>query len=481
MIFGLFLLSILSVSAYDFEVEGVYYEILSTAELTCEVTSGAEKYVGDIKIPTVVNYKGRELSVVSIGKTAFNFCSDLTSVVIPSSVTTIGVSAFYWCTSLTSVVIPSSVTTIGDYAFFGCTSLTSVVIPSSVTSIGESAFFGCTGLTSVIIPSLVTSISPKTFCGCTGLTSVVIPSSVTSIGESVFYGCTGLTSVVIPSSVKSIRYRTFFGCTGLTSVVIPSSVTSIGRSTFSGCTSLTSVSIPGSVSTIDKLAFEQCSNLKDVTFESSPSELRLFSDGNDTDDIFKDCNSLTKISIGRNFYDNSRLSQIMPSITDITDLVILDGLNLNCFFYYNDLKKNLTTLELGKGITNFGVFRLSSSKHGRVSFSDYSKLETIICKDPIPTPDCPTFSTSQYVDNIKVYVPQGSLEAYQNAEGWKNFWNIIEMGESGIDSVIGDSECKEIGRYNLQGRKVSADYKGVVIVKYSDGTAKKIISDGSAR
>lgn len=61
MILGVFLLSILSVSAYDFEVEGVYYNILSTGELTCEVTSGAEKYVGEIKIPTVVNYKNREL------------------------------------------------------------------------------------------------------------------------------------------------------------------------------------------------------------------------------------------------------------------------------------------------------------------------------------------------------------------------------------------------------------------------------------
>lgn len=413
MILGVFLLSILSVSAYDFEVEGVYYEILSTSELTCEVTSGAEKYVGDIKIPTVVNYKNRELSVVSIGPHAFRSCCDLTSVSIPGSVTSIRYCAFSECTGLTSVVIPSSVTFIGD----------------------------------------------NNFSGCTGLTSVVIPSSVTGIGSCAFSGCTGLTSVVIPSSVRNIEYDAFSGCTGLTSV-----------------------SIPGSVNTIDGLAFAQCSNLKDVTFECSPSTLDFKKYQNyNYYDTFKDCNSLTKIGIGRKISLSGKnifgsLSEIIPRITDITDLVILDGVDLYYFFYWNDLKKNLTTLELGKDITNFGVYRMHP-----LSFSDYSKLETIICKDPIPTPDCPTFSKSQYIDNIKVYVPQGSLEAYQKAEGWKNFWNIIEMGESGIDSVIGDSECKEIGRYNLQGRKVSADYKGVVIVKYSDGTAKKIISDGSAR
>ena len=58
-------------------------------------------------------------------------------------------SAFVYCTSLTSVTIPNSVESIGGSVFSNCTSLTSVTIGNSVTSIGEGAFYGCSGLTSV--------------------------------------------------------------------------------------------------------------------------------------------------------------------------------------------------------------------------------------------------------------------------------------------------------------------------------------------
>ena len=103
--------------------------------------------------------------------------------------TSIGDDAFQGCTNLTSVDIPSGVTTIGGSAFKSCTSLTSVTIPNSVTSIGNNAFRYCSGLTSVTIGSGVTSIGDYTFSSCSGLTSVTIPSGVTSIGISAFYYC----------------------------------------------------------------------------------------------------------------------------------------------------------------------------------------------------------------------------------------------------------------------------------------------------
>ena len=121
--------------------------------------------------------------ITSIGKNAFHYCDNLTSVIvdsenknycsedgilfnkgkteiikypaakeggsytIPSSVTSIGENAFSYCKNLTSITIPSSVTSIGGYAFWYCKNLTSITIPSSVTRIGNFAFDHCQNLT----------------------------------------------------------------------------------------------------------------------------------------------------------------------------------------------------------------------------------------------------------------------------------------------------------------------------------------------
>lgn len=86
------LISLLSITlyAYDFEVNGIYYNIVSTTDLTCSVTSNPNKYSGNITIPNKVTYNNRELSVVEIEKRAFYKCSSLSSVTIPNQVTTIG-------------------------------------------------------------------------------------------------------------------------------------------------------------------------------------------------------------------------------------------------------------------------------------------------------------------------------------------------------------------------------------------------------
>ena len=99
---------------------------------------------GAITIPTKLGGYG----VTSIGSSAFDGCSKLTSVTIPDGVTSIKDAAFRNCRGLASVTIPDGVTSIGNSAFFGCSGLTSVTIPSSVTSIGYYAFGGCSGLIS---------------------------------------------------------------------------------------------------------------------------------------------------------------------------------------------------------------------------------------------------------------------------------------------------------------------------------------------
>ena len=109
---------------------------------------------------------------------------------------------YYGCYTLDDVI--------GNQAFDGCSSLTSLTLPSSVTSIGSSAFSGCSGLTSLTLPSSVTSIGESAFRGCSSLASLTLPSSVTSIGKSAFSGCSGLTSIYVSwESPLSIDASTF--------------------------------------------------------------------------------------------------------------------------------------------------------------------------------------------------------------------------------------------------------------------------------
>ena len=105
--------------AYNFEVDGIYYNIDGNS---VSVTKGNNNnsYSGDVVIPATVTYNDVVYNVTSIGSYAFLDCSDLTSVTIPQSVTKIGSYTFRDCSGLTSVTIPQSVTSIGASAFYGC-------------------------------------------------------------------------------------------------------------------------------------------------------------------------------------------------------------------------------------------------------------------------------------------------------------------------------------------------------------------------
>jgi hypothetical protein len=135
-------------------------------------------------------------------------------LVLPDGLISIGNSAFSFCTTLASVTIPEGVTSIGNQAFYGCTSLASVTIPDGGASLGSATFYGCTSLANVTIPDGVTSIGNLAFNGCSSLASVTIPASVTSIDQYAFSGCSTLASVTV---LRSATPLTTLGSSALSS------------------------------------------------------------------------------------------------------------------------------------------------------------------------------------------------------------------------------------------------------------------------
>ena len=344
----------------------------------------------------------------------------------------LGNYVFYDCSGLTSLTIPSSVTSIGYYAFKGCSGLTSLTIPSSVISISDYAFSGCSGLTNLTIPSSVISIGRGVFSNCSGLTSLTIPSGVTSIGYHAFEGCSGLTSLTIPSGVTSIGSEAFQGCCGLTSMTIPSGVTSIGYHAFYGCSGLTSLTIPSSVTSIGEEAFLGCSGLTSLTIPSGVTSIG--------GRAFQDCSGLTSLTIP-------------SSVTSIGG-----GTFSDC--------SGLTSLTIPSGVTSIG----------KCAFEGCSGLTSIY----VYTKNLPEFGFNGYnvfnrcdAKNCTVYVPKGTYDVYKSSE-FGYFEKIVEFDATGIDKVNTSTNAKEVSRYSVNGQRLSSPAKGLNIVKYSDGSVKKV-------
>lgn len=119
---------------YDFIEDNIPYRIMNAAEHTVAVTYetyGAHS--GVVTIPETVTHDDVTYVVTNIESHAFRNCSNLTVINLPVTLQYIGTYAFYNCTSLTSVRIPDNVWYVASWAFQGCTSLASVDLGSGLT------------------------------------------------------------------------------------------------------------------------------------------------------------------------------------------------------------------------------------------------------------------------------------------------------------------------------------------------------------
>lgn len=168
------LLASLSVSAADFEVDGICYDITSIENRECEVAAKEGGYEGTVEIPSKVTYSGQELTVVQIGYGAFENCSQLNKITLDEGIQSIGQDAFSGCSSLTQMIFPEGIESIGSWAFYECSSLTEIKLPNSLKEIGSAAFWGCSSIIEITIPDNVTTIGDDAFRSCSSLKSLII-------------------------------------------------------------------------------------------------------------------------------------------------------------------------------------------------------------------------------------------------------------------------------------------------------------------
>ena len=250
------------------------------------------------------------------------------------------------------------------------------------------------------------------------------------LGYAAFSGCSGLTSLTIPSSVTSIGESAFSGCSGLTSLTIPSSVTSIGESAFYGCSGLTSLTIPSSVTSIGWYAFEGCSGLTSLTIPSSVTSIG--------ESAFSGCSGLTSLTIP-------------SSVTSIGE---------SAFYGCS----GLTSFTIPSSVTSIGWG----------AFCGCSGLTSIyVYTEKLPNMGSDVFAGCD-AKKCTVYVPKGTYDDYWLSE-FGYFENIVEFDPTGINNVITSNDAKELSRYSVNGQRLSAPTKGLNLVKYSDGSVKKVV------
>ena len=407
-----------------------------------DIRCGIKYYLNDQEITTLEIPS----EITHIGDGVFFSSNNLTNLTLSSRVTSIGISAFSYCSNLKDVryyIYDDFATYIqnGHPAFYvGCgikyywnnQEISTLEIPSSVTKIGDYAFHRCSGLTTLNLPSNVTSIGYRAFSECSDLTSVDLPSSITNIGDYVFFYCENLSKVNLPSEITAISNGAFGGCSSLKNIELPAGITSIGEDAFVNCSNLQNMNLPSGITTIGDYAFVGCSNLTNVILPSA-----LTSIGNIA---FANCSNLANVTLSSN-------------ITSIGSSAFQDCSSL----------KNLT---ISKEVTSIKDIALNNSYN-------WLELESVYVawENPI---EAGSFFNRIKISNCTLYVPQGTKEAYANADVWKDFGNIIEYDATGIDKVTNRSNVKEISRYSLNGQRVTSPTKGVNIVVYSDGSIKKV-------
>ena len=426
-----------------------------------------------------------------LGKEVFEYCESLEEVVLPEKLRSIPEGTFHSCGNLSKLNWPGELEEIGANAF-DYTSLPSVVIlPQSVKRIGADAFHGCKPFEKFVLPEGLKTIETGTFIGTKLPNGIVIPSSVRTIGEAAFESC-GLSNIVIPEGVESVAQESFkynyakqvslpstlrfiggraFEKNDFETISLPEGLKVISNYAFDSCLNLKEVVIPYGVS-VRPYAFRGCTGLEKVTF---PEDLLVIHPG-----LFAGCTSLKTVVLPKNLiaFENelfdgcSALEEIdFPETLECIGNWAFRGTNLKKADLSHTSLRNIIweAFADNKSLTEV---RLPATCNfvGAKAFAgcDNISVVEVLATEP-PTAEAEAFQ-SPVTELAMLIVPEGSEDAYRNAEVWKEFKNISTR-TAVKDNIVDRQDSSPV--YDLNGVKLkNVPQRGI----YIKGGKKKILN-----
>lgn len=346
-----------------------------------------------------------------------------------NTITHIYSQAFESCSSLTQLNIPSSVEYIFKYAFRNCIGLTAIQWSASLREIGQSAFASCTGLAELNFPNSLQTIGKYTFQSCSNLTKVTFGDKVQSIGEYAFNSCPNITEIdfgksptgianyafspatsLVTIKAKNIRYIStcaFDQCGQLVNLQLGDSLQTISDDAFRGCNSLRALHFPATINVFTPLAFRYCYSLDTIIVHPDNPKYDSRNNGNAvfvtaTNTLHFGCRrsvipAETQIIGSNAFYSCKRLQTISLPVG-------LQNIEANAFYDCDSLK----TVVLPEGLLSLG----------QGAFSGCSNLETVNLPNSVTSIGCGIFykcnkiTAPIYNTTYFVYLPTDYTGSY---------------------------------------------------------------------
>ena len=409
---------------------------LDTEKAVAEVTYRTQDQTnystlsGAVVIPETVEYAESTFRVTSIGMGAFAFCENISTITLPVTITNIGMYAFHECHSLSSINLPEGLVSIGEAAFYKCGSLLPITIPSTLTTFGLHPFVDCVNMTKVtilsnsVVSAVYTSTSNLSHVFGKQVTEIVLGEGVTAIGEYAFNGFVNLQKVTIPSSVESIGNSAFGECVLKDVNINSNSIIGAKYSKYSGTLAgifgdaVENYYLGDDVTTIGDCAFYNATNIKSLHL---PAQMTSIGEG-----AFNKCTGLTgEFSFPEGIEILS--AYVLQDCSGITSVKLPN--TLKEIYTYALAGCDITELTLPASLTGIGMYGLADCK-GLTSLTCLATTPPEAEKYAFLEIDCP---------NTPLYVPEGSVEAYQNAEEWKKFNPILPIASpTDVEQITND-------------------------------------------